>query len=222
MHAVQQNVQCRACHRNFAKGAGLLLHFEQNQCHTIKANNNPDMVVDQRAMLEAHRAMMAVELHVQEGMSPTEKKALSQAPSISMTESIDGGVRIPTSLLDDPEGEQEFQGMINLQSPMFPSNTSTSQQSDTASVASTVREQGPDSVQSSSNWSKKLFPGAENTPITGEWASASEMAESVKSSPTNLHSVNPTESGIHVIDQSKILKQDPMDRMYHCAFQLCE
>ncbi|KAL8822420.1 MAG: hypothetical protein Q9191_006847, partial [Dirinaria sp. TL-2023a] len=244
MHAGQQNVQCRACHRTFAKGAALLLHFELNQCNEIKANNNVDMVVDQKAMLEAHRAMMALELHMREGIDFSKKRGdTSEAPSTAMTESVDGGVRIPTSLLDDQEDEQELDEMIDLQSPILPSNavssqhsntvlvpsrSASSQHSDTASVADTIRDipngkerQASISSSDTNTWSKRLFPGAKATPYTGEWAAASEKAESVKTTPTNLNSVNPTESGITIIEQGKRLEKDSLDGLYHCCFPKC-
>lgn len=239
MHFSQQNIQCRACHKNFAKGAALLLHFEQNQCIPIKANNNPDERVDQREMLEAHRAMMALQLHKVEKEGTSLSGIESEDAASTIAHSVDGGVRVDPSLLDDPEGEAEFNGMIKLQAPLTASNAG-SQPPDTASLAGrmsgasapvnaqTTTSPGSvadhTSVRTTPTWSQTLFPGAKDTPVAGNWKAPSSKAETEDSSttPGNLNSTNPSPSGIHLIQKETKLERDPLDNMYHCQFPTCE
>ena len=241
MHSAQQNVQCRGCFKVFAKGAALLLHFEQNQCKPLKAYNNPDEEVNQKQMLEAQRALMALELSIQQ-QEDQAKKPLDSIASSVVSESLDGGVRVQPSILDDPDTEKEFRNMVNLQPALLALRTNTS---DTASMISTTTVKGPVgnwpvvgasakgksraegseaegmdqrmSVLSEPTWSQNLFPNSPETPV-----SADSVAPSGKLTAANLDSLNPSESGISSIPAGRLLEPDTLDNVFHCPFPKCE
>lgn len=238
MHATQQNVECRGCHKTFPKGAALLLHFETNQCAPLKAYNNPDEQVHQKDMLEAQRALMAVELSMQQqedtrrGPWPSTTQAGTES---IISDSADGGVRLQPSLMDDPVSEQSH-GMGNLQPALlaFPDS------SDTASMASTSTVQGHGgnwpvvgstfngkskaegtgrrmSVQSAGPWSNEVFPNASNSPMP-----ADTTAPSAKYTAASLDSRAPSESGINSVPSGRLLQPDGLDNIFHCPFPKCE
>ena len=162
MHAAQQNVECKGCHKVFARGSALLLHFEQNACIPIQSKNMADRQIRGREMLNAHRAMLAMQMEQIAEENAAKKAAYRSAMSAMGTDAAsetDGGVRVQPSLLDDlPESEadfettgeykgkaNEFQNLIQsasmhtasidrLQQPLVPA--STHNQSSTTSVPS--------------------------------------------------------------------------------------
>lgn len=112
MHAAQQNVECKGCHKVFARGSGLLLHFEQNACIPIQSKNMADRQIRGREMLNAHRAMLAMQMEQLTEEEKAKRAAYRSAMSAMGTDAAsetDGGVRVQPSLLDDlPESEPDF------------------------------------------------------------------------------------------------------------------
>ena len=162
MHAAQQNIKCRGCNKVFAKGSGLLLHFEQNNCEPLQSIYMADHQVHGREMLESNRALLAMQME-QLQKEEAEKTAAARSAMSNLGTSIadetDGGVRLQPSLLDedfdlpsevgfgthgDDKGKvNEFENLIelasmysypkdHLQAPLVPSNI----QSSVGSIAS--------------------------------------------------------------------------------------
>ena len=240
MHSTQQNVTCRGCHKVFAKGAALLQHFEQNQCAPLMAYNNPDELVHGKQMLEAQRAMLAMELSMQqkEDLGKIDWESTIAGDESVVTESVEGGVRIQPSLMDDPVMEQESAGMDRLQPALIRSDTASMVSSSTIQGhggnwpvvgASSAKGKGKAewnetggmarrmSTLSNSTWSKSLFPDAPATP-------ASEYAgtPSTKLTADSLNSVNPSESGVNLLPAGRLLEPDMLDNVFHCIFPKCE
>lgn len=163
MHAAQQNVECKGCHKVFSRGSGLLLHFEQNACIPIQSKNMADRQIRGREMLNAHRAMLALQMEKLTDEERAKRAAYRSAMSALGTDTAsetDGGVRVQPSLLDDLESETdfgttgedrgkstEFQNLIRgasmhtasmdgLQQPLVPASTQSSATS-VPSVSST-------------------------------------------------------------------------------------
>lgn len=237
MHATQQNVECRGCHKTFQKGAALLVHFEMNQCAPLKAYNNPDEHVHQKDMLEAQRALMAVELSMQQQedtRSPWPSNTQAGTESI-VSDSADGGVRLQPSLMDDPVSEQSHD-MGNLQPALlaFPDTSDTASMASTSTVqglggnwpvvGSTVKGKGKAegtgrrmSVQSSGPWANEPFPNVSNKPMPSDTTAAS-----AKFTAASLDSRVPSESGIHSVPSGRLLQPDGLDNIFHCPFPKCE
>ena len=244
MHSTQQNVTCRGCHKVFAKGAALLQHFEQNQCTPLMAYNNPDELVHGKQMLEAQRAMMAMELSMQqkEDLGKIDWDSTIAGDESIVSESAEGGVRIQPSLMDDPVMEQESGDMDRLQ----PALISSINNSDNASMVSSSTIQGHGgnwpvvgassakgkgkaewnetggmdrrmSTLSNSTWSKDLFPDAPATPAFGYTGTPS-----AKLTADSLNSVNPSESGVNLLPAGRLLEPDILDNVFHCIFPKCE
>lgn len=163
MHSTQQNVTCRGCHKLFQKGAGLLQHFEQNQCAPLTAYNNPDEIVHQKQMLEAQRALMAMELSMQqkeEALNPPWISTRAGDTEIT-SQSAEGGVRLQPSLMDDPVSEHESRGLRNLQ----PALIESIDEPDAASVVSSSTARGGDA-----KWPAVGSTIAGNWPVLGTTA----------------------------------------------------
>ncbi|KAL8768778.1 MAG: hypothetical protein Q9209_005066 [Squamulea sp. 1 TL-2023] len=100
MHAASHNVKCRGCDTTFAKGAALLLHFEQNLCRP----KDKDGISADR--FEAQRAAMAMVLETKNIEKATQSGSvggsLSRLQSIGIggsvaASSVYGGVPIEAS-----------------------------------------------------------------------------------------------------------------------------
>lgn len=209
-----------------------------NQCAPLKAYNNPDEQVHQKDMLEAQRALMAVELSMQQQEDTTRGPwpSTTQAGTESIiSDSADGGVRLQPSLMDDPVSEQSH-GMGNLQPALlaFPSSSDTSSMASTSTVqglggnwpvvGSTVQGKGKAegagrrmSVQSTGPWLSELFTNASNSPMP-----ADATAASAKFTAASLDSRAPSESGIHSVPSGRLLRPDGLDNIFHCPFPKCE
>ena len=144
MHGSSQNVQCRGCNKVFAKGSGLLLHFEQNACKPLQSFYMADSNVHGKLMLESNRAMLALQME-QLVHKENAKRALlhgnQSAVGTSAASESEGGVRLQPSIMDDlpsqsthgseKDGNSEFENLIeyasmrpvqkdNLQKPLVP------------------------------------------------------------------------------------------------------
>ena len=252
MHGTQQNIKCRGCHKVFAKGAGLLQHFESNQCVPLRGYNNPDEFVHQKDMLNVQRALMAMELetqqrdHVPQALWSSTTRA---GDSEIVSESAEGGVRIQPSLMDDPVSEKDSLTM-NIQPALLGSKDF----SDTASVisSSTVRRfnDGQKQPVESGNWpvvgttdnkGKATLAGSEaggtsqRMNVQSTWSknlfpnapatpayANLENEASVKLTADSLNSATPSESGIHSIPAGRLLEPDLLDNVYHCPLPKCE
>ncbi|KAL8788032.1 MAG: hypothetical protein Q9195_007498 [Heterodermia aff. obscurata] len=143
MHAATQNVQCRGCSKVFAKGSGLLLHFEQNACKPLQSILLADSQVHGKAMLESNRALLAMQMEklaIEEAKKLAARSGTSAVATSAASES-EGGVRLQPSILDDmptqsvrgglDDGSTEFENLIEyasvqsapkdkLQKPLIP------------------------------------------------------------------------------------------------------
>lgn len=144
MHAASQNVHCRGCNKVFAKGSGLLLHFEQNACKPLQSIYMADSQVPGKAMLESNRALLAMQME-QVAAKATAKRVSARgdmsAVGTSAASESEGGVRLQPSILDDlpsqsvnggnDDGSTEFENLIEyasmrsapkdkLQKPLIP------------------------------------------------------------------------------------------------------
>ena len=144
MHAASQNVQCRGCNKVFAKGSGLLLHFEQNACKPLQSIYLTDSQVPGKAMLESNRALLALQME-QIAIKANAKRVFTHgetsAVETSAASESEGGVRLQSSILDNlpsesvngrgDDGYSEFEHLIeyasmdstpkdNLQKPLVP------------------------------------------------------------------------------------------------------
>ena len=158
MHGASQNVQCRGCFKVFAKGSGLLLHFEQNACKPLQSIYMADSQVSGKEMLESNRALLAMQME-QIAINETARRNLTHAElstaGTSAASESEGGVRLQSSILDDLPSQSthggdddrstEFENLIeyasmhsvpkdNLQKPLVP--TSSHSQSVAASGSS--------------------------------------------------------------------------------------
>ena len=57
-----QKTEGRGCHKIFAKGSGLLLHFEQNACRPLQSFTTADRIIPAKEMLEQDRALLAMQM----------------------------------------------------------------------------------------------------------------------------------------------------------------
>ena len=147
MHAASQNVQCRGCSKIFARGSGLLLHFEQNACKPLQSFYLADSQIHGKVMLESNRALLAMEMEQLQAIAA--KKLLARGEmsvGTSAASESEGGVRLQPSILDDlpsqsvkggqDDGSTEFENLIdhasmrsipqdNLQKPLIPTSSRT-------------------------------------------------------------------------------------------------
>ena len=144
MHGASQNVKCRGCFKVFAKGSGLLLHFEQNACKPLQSIYLADSQVHGKTMLESNRALLAIQME-QLSTKETARRVMAHgnvsAVGTSVVSESEGGVRLQPSILDDlpsqsttggeEYGSTEFENLIeyasmpsapidNLQKPLMP------------------------------------------------------------------------------------------------------
>ena len=147
MHAATQNVHCRGCNKVFAKGSGLLLHFEQNACKPLQSIYMADSQVPGKAMLESNRALLAMQMEQVAAKANAKRVSTrgdTSAVGTSVVSESEGGVRLQPSILDDQpsesvvggndEGSTEFGNLIEyasmrsapkdtMQKPLIPTSS---------------------------------------------------------------------------------------------------
>lgn len=242
---MQQNVQCRGCHKVFAKGAALILHFEQNLCAPLSAYNNPDEMIHQKQMLETQRALMAMELDMQQKEEKDKPEWASQRDASTVTDTAGGGVNVQPSLMDGKDDAAQ-ESMAKLQPALVASNATSSKDSETSdarsvSSADTAKPGdwplvSPASVHGSeaqwpslgtankvkataggpqATWSQQFFPNAPATPASVTTGATDDTAAS-------LNSENPTQSGVNSVPVGRMLEPHPLTSVFHCPFGNCE
>lgn len=122
MHGSAHNIKCRACNVTFAKGAALLLHFEQNLCHP---EEKPGISADK---FELHRAGVAMALQARNRKDDGEDDSLpaisgvprrgSAAPSTT-----GGGVPIESTEQPDFLVKDDFPPLSRISEGRSPSPT---------------------------------------------------------------------------------------------------
>ena len=124
MHAAQQNIECRGCHKVFAKGAGLLLHFEQNACKPLQSSSMIDRLIPAKEMLEQNRALLAIQMEDIQKKEKEKKEALRNPMPYgdSIMSESEGGVKLQPSLLDKPDSPKLRS--VHLRTLLFYTNAS--------------------------------------------------------------------------------------------------
>ncbi|KAL9034047.1 MAG: hypothetical protein Q9214_007224 [Letrouitia sp. 1 TL-2023] len=109
MHMMQNNVKCRGCGETFAKGSGLLAHFEWGRCKG-RGNNDAERELTRIKPedLNRNRALTALEMErvTQQKKEGGETGILSTLPAPRLGESVDVGSfagGVPIDIADQPD-----------------------------------------------------------------------------------------------------------------------